>query len=93
MEEVTRSTITTGTKLDNHYQIIRLIGTGGMALVYLAVDQRTGRDVAVKILKTELAQDEEFVRRFDTEAKAASSLSHPNIVKVLMSVKIKVFDI
>ncbi|MGI6545668.1 MAG: Stk1 family PASTA domain-containing Ser/Thr kinase [Fastidiosipilaceae bacterium] len=83
MEEVTRSTITTGTKLDNHYQIIRLIGTGGMALVYLAVDQRTGRDVAVKILKTELAQDEEFVRRFDTEAKAASSLSHPNIVKVL----------
>ncbi len=83
MEEVTRSTITTGTKLGNHYQIIRLIGTGGMALVYLAVDQRTGRDVAVKILKSELAQDEEFVRRFDTEAKAASSLSHPNIVKVL----------
>lgn len=83
MEEVTRSTITTGMKLGNHYQIIRQIGSGGMAQVYLAVDQRSGRDVAVKVLKSELAQDEEFVRRFDTETKAASSLSHPNIVKVL----------
>lgn len=69
--------------LGNRYQIIRLIGEGGMALVYLAVDQKTGRDVAVKVLRAELAQDEEFVRRFDTEAKAASSLSHPDIVKVL----------
>lgn len=83
MEEQNRMTITTGMLLGNRYQIVRLIGEGGMALVYLAVDQRTGRDVAVKVLKSELAQDEEFVRRFDTEAKAASSLSHPNIVKVL----------
>lgn len=83
MEEQNRMTITTGMVLGNRYQIVRLIGEGGMALVYLAVDQRTGRDVAVKVLKSELAQDEEFVRRFDTEAKAASSLSHPNIVKVL----------
>ena len=83
MEEQNRMTITTGMLLGNRYQIVRLIGESGMALVYLAVDQRTGRDVAVKVLKSELAQDEEFVRRFDTEAKAASSLSHPNIVKVL----------
>ena len=83
MDELSRSTITTGMILGNHYQIIRMIGSGGMAHVYLAVDQRSGRDVAVKVLKSELAQDEEFVRRFDTEAKAASSLSHPNIVKVL----------
>ena len=83
MEDQSRTTITTGMVLGNRYQIVRLIGEGGMALVYLAVDQRTGRDVAVKVLKSELAQDEEFVRRFDTEAKAASSLSHPNIVKVL----------
>ncbi len=83
MDEQKRMTITTGMMLGDRYQIVRLIGEGGMALVYLAVDRRTGRDVAVKVLKSELAQDEEFVRRFDVEAKAASSLSHPNIVKVL----------
>ncbi|MDI9497910.1 MAG: Stk1 family PASTA domain-containing Ser/Thr kinase [Bacillota bacterium] len=76
-------TISTGMILGSRYRIMRMIGSGGMALVYLAVDTQTGREVAIKILKSELANDEEFVRRFDTEAKAASSLSHPNIVRVL----------
>ena len=64
------------------YKIIKLIGEGGMGVVYLARDLEAGRDVAVKILKSELTYDEEFIRRFDTEARAASSLSYPNIVKV-----------
>ena len=72
-----------GSLLDGRYEIRQLLGKGGMAYVYLAQDKQTGTDVAVKILKDELTSDEEFIRRFDTEAKAASSLSYPNIVKVL----------
>lgn len=75
--------IVAGMTLGNRYQIVRMIGKGGMALVYLAHDAKTGRQVAIKVLKPEIAHDEEFVRRFDTEAKAASSLSHPNIVRVI----------
>lgn len=71
-----------GSVLGGRYQVMEFLGKGGMANVYLAVDKQTGNDVAVKILKPELTDDEEFIRRFDTEAKAASSLSHPNIVKV-----------
>ena len=64
------------------YRINKLIGKGGMANVYLATDMGSGVKVAIKILKPELASDEEFIRRFDTEAKAAASLNHSNIVKV-----------
>ncbi len=72
-----------GMILGGRYRIARLIGSGGMANVYLATDMSSGMHVAIKILKSEFAADEEFIKRFDTEAKAASSLSHPNIVRVL----------
>lgn len=65
------------------YRIVRLIGKGGMANVYLATDTVSGMNVAIKILKPEFSNDEEFIKRFDTEARAVSSLSHSNIVKVL----------
>ncbi|MBR1796646.1 MAG: Stk1 family PASTA domain-containing Ser/Thr kinase [Clostridiales bacterium] len=64
------------------YKIIKPIGRGGMANVYLATDMGSGVKVAIKILKPEFSADEEFIRRFDTEAKAVSSLNHANIVKV-----------
>ena len=64
------------------YQITKMIGKGGMANVYLAVDMTTGTNVAVKILKPELSNNDEFIKRFDTEARAVSSLNHANIVKV-----------
>ncbi|MDD2440948.1 MAG: protein kinase, partial [Eubacteriales bacterium] len=70
--------------IGGRYRLIRTIGQGGMAQVYLAEDQQAEQAlVAVKVLRDDLAQDPEFVRRFATEARAASSLSHPNIVKVL----------
>ncbi|MCQ2531435.1 MAG: Stk1 family PASTA domain-containing Ser/Thr kinase [Saccharofermentans sp.] len=71
-----------GLLLAGKYRIIQLIGKGGMANVYLASDVNTGVKVAIKILKPELSSDEEFIRRFDTEARAVSSLNHSNIVKV-----------
>lgn len=74
--------ITRGQKINDRYQIIRTIGEGGMANVYLAHDTILDRDVAVKILRGDLAGDEKFVRRFQREAIAASSLSHPNIVEM-----------
>ena len=74
--------ITRGQKINDRYQIIRTIGEGGMANVYLAHDIILDRDVAVKILRGDLAGDEKFVRRFQREAIAASSLSHPNIVEM-----------
>ncbi len=74
--------ITRGQKINDRYQIIRTIGEGGMANVYLAHDTILDRDVAVKILRGDLADDEKFVRRFQREAIAASSLSHPNIVEM-----------
>ena len=74
--------ITRGQKINDRYQIIRSIGEGGMANVYLAHDMILDRDVAVKILRGDLADDEKFVRRFQREAIAASSLSHPNIVEM-----------
>ena len=66
----------------NKYRIVRLIGSGGMANVYLGIDMETGSNVAIKILKPEFSSDEDFIRRFDTEAKAVSSLKQNNIVKV-----------
>ena len=71
-----------GQKINDRYQIIKSIGEGGMANVYLAYDTILDRNVAVKVLRGDLASDEKFVRRFQREALAASSLSHPNIVEV-----------
>lgn len=71
-----------GQLIDNRYKIIRTIGEGGMANVYLAYDTILEREVAVKILRGDLADDEKFVRRFQREANAASSLKHPNIVEM-----------
>lgn len=72
-----------GKKLDGRYQISELIGIGGMADVYKAVDVVDNKTVAVKILKNEFSDNEEFLRRFRNESKAIAVLSHPNIVKVL----------
>ena len=74
--------IVKGQKINDRYQIIRTIGEGGMANVYLAHDTILDREVAVKILRGDLADDEKFVRRFQREAISASSLSHPNIVEM-----------
>ena len=74
--------ITKGQKINDRYQIVKTIGEGGMANVYLAYDTILERNVAVKVLRGDLANDEKFVRRFQREALSASSLSHPNIVEV-----------
>ncbi len=71
-----------GRKLDGRYEITELIGEGGMANVYKATDNVENKVVAVKILKKEFAENEEFLRRFRNESKAIAVLSHPNIVKV-----------
>ena len=71
-----------GKMLDNRYEILERIGTGGMAVVYKAKCHRLNRLVAVKILKSDLAQDEDFRRRFNAESQAVAQLSHPNIVSV-----------
>ena len=71
-----------GQKINDRYQIVKNIGEGGMANVFLAYDTILDRNVAVKILRGDLASDEKFVRRFQREALSASSLSHPNIVEV-----------
>jgi len=72
----------TGELIDDRYQLTALLATGGMATIYSAIDTRLDRKVAVKIMHPHLAQDEDFVGRFIREAKAAASLSHPNIVAV-----------
>lgn len=71
-----------GQKINDRYQIIRTVGEGGMANVYLAYDTILDRNVAVKILRGDLAEDEKFVRKFQREAISASSLTHPNIVEM-----------
>ena len=71
-----------GTILDNRYELLEVIGVGGTAVVYKAKCHRLNRYVAVKILKDEFAQDEEFRRKFHDEAQAVAMLSHPNIVNV-----------
>ncbi len=70
------------TLLGGRYQLGEMIGTGGMADVYIAQDQRLSREVAVKILRSDLAKDPSFVSRFRKEAKAAAGLNHPGIVAV-----------
>lgn len=74
--------IVKGQKINDRYEIIRVIGEGGMANVYLAMDTILNRKVAVKVLRGDLATDEKFVRRFQREALSASSLNHPNIVEM-----------
>ena len=74
--------IVKGQKINERYEIIRVIGEGGMANVYLANDTILNRKVAVKVLRGDLANDEKFVRRFQREALSASSLNHPNIVEM-----------
>ena len=71
-----------GRLLDERYEILEVLGTGGMAVVYKARCHRLNRLVAIKILKDEFARDEEFRRRFHAEGEAVAMLSHPNIVQV-----------
>jgi beta-lactam-binding protein with PASTA domain/predicted Ser/Thr protein kinase len=71
-----------GTVFDGRYRIVRKLGTGGMADVYLAEDQELGRRVAIKILNDRHAADDSFIERFRREAKNAAGLSHPNIVSI-----------
>ena len=71
-----------GRLLDNRYEILEVIGTGGMAVVYKARCHRLNRLVAIKILKDDYLQDEEFRRRFHSESQTVATLSHPNIVSV-----------
>ena len=71
-----------GTLFDGRYQIVRKLGSGGMANVYLAEDQELGRRVAIKILDDRHASDEQFVERFRREAQNAAGLSDPNNVSL-----------
>ena len=71
-----------GDRINDRYEIVKSIGEGGMANVYLAIDVILNRKVAIKILRGDLANDEKFIRRFQREALSASSLSHPNIVEM-----------
>ena len=68
--------------INERYEIIKTIGEGGMANVYLAQDTILDRKVAVKVLRGDLSNDEKFIRRFEREALSVSKLSHPNIVEV-----------
>ncbi|HCS66846.1 MAG TPA: serine/threonine-protein kinase, partial [Oribacterium sp.] len=71
-----------GQILDDRYEIDTLIGQGGMSYVYRANDKKMGREVAIKVLKEEYCEDEDFIRKFQNEAQAAAKLNHPNIVAV-----------
>lgn len=71
------------TPLSGRYELEEIIGTGGMSVVYRAWDLKYDREVAVKVLRAEFVEDEDFVRRFNMEAQAASQMSHPNIVSML----------
>ena len=72
-----------GKIIDNRYEVLSLVGVGGMSNVYKAVDKRTGAEVAIKFLKEEFFENEELVRRFKNESKAISLLNHECIIKVL----------
>lgn len=71
-----------GYKINDRYEIVKTIGEGGMANVYLAIDLILDRKVAIKVLRGDLSGDEKFIRRFEREAWSVSNLSHPNIVEV-----------
>src|SRR3712207_1571709 len=68
--------------VDNRYRLIKPLGSGGMADVHLAHDNILDRGVALKVMSTRYASDEEFVERFKREARNAAALSHPNIVSI-----------
>ena len=74
--------IVKGQKINDRYEVRKLLGEGGMANVYLGFDTILERDVAIKVLRGDLADDEKFVRRFRREAQSASLLNHPNIVQI-----------
>ncbi|MGG1678762.1 Stk1 family PASTA domain-containing Ser/Thr kinase [Neobacillus sp. NRS-1170] len=71
-----------GKRISGRYKILEMIGGGGMANVYLAHDMILDRDVAVKMLRLDFVNDEEFIKRFHREAQSATSLAHPNIVSI-----------
>ncbi|MFQ6170579.1 Stk1 family PASTA domain-containing Ser/Thr kinase [Oryzobacter sp. R7] len=71
-----------GRTLDGRYRVLRRVADGGMATVYLALDERLDREVALKVMRHSLVHDESFVSRFRREARSAASLSHPNVVAV-----------
>ena len=71
-----------GQRINDRYEIVKSIGEGGMANVYLANDLILDRKVAIKVLRGDLSNDDKFIRRFQREALSVSNLSHPNIVEV-----------
>ena len=71
-----------GQVLDRRYRVLSHIADGGMASVYVALDERLDREVALKVMRPSLAADETFVSRFRREARSAARLSHPNVVAV-----------
>lgn len=71
-----------GKRISGRYQILRAIGGGGMANVYLAEDIILDREVAIKVLRFDFVHDTDFIRRFRREAQSAASLDHPNIVSI-----------
>src|ERR1043166_8113909 len=74
-------TLATGAKL-GHYEILSPLGAGGMGEVYRACDSRLGREVAIKVLPAAFSADEDRLRRFEQEARAAGMLNHPNILTI-----------
>src|SRR5579863_922573 len=73
--------LASGTKL-GPYEVVALLGTGGMGEVYRALDTRLGREVAVKVLPSGLAKDPDRLRRFEQEARTIAALNHPNILGI-----------
>ena len=71
-----------GTMLSGRYEVLKRVGSGGMADFYMAKDHKLNRNVAVKVLKSEYVEDEKFLKKFETEAQAVARLSHPNIVNI-----------
>ncbi|MEW6233028.1 MAG: protein kinase, partial [Chloroflexota bacterium] len=72
-----------GTTLGNRYRLVRQLGIGGMARVFLAVDTRLGGNVAIKVLHPQFAEEKAYIERFAREAKMAGGLDSPHIVKIL----------
>ena len=71
-----------GQVLDDRYEIVAKIARGGMATVYRARDLRLSRQVAIKVMRSDLGEDDEFAAKFDREARAAAVLGHPNVVSI-----------